>query len=147
MLKFKRVEYTTLNSRQMETFNFQKVSGLLAEYGYATLRLTDDWNGADFLAVHVNGITTLRVQLKGRLTFRQKYMKKNLWLCFRYDGLVCLYPHDTLLTHTLKVTNIARTKSWLKPDGGYSFRTPPEALVTALKKYCLGCESAPAATT
>ena len=37
--KFKHVEYTALNARQKETFNFQKVSGLLAEYGFATLTL------------------------------------------------------------------------------------------------------------
>ena len=145
MPKFQRIEYSLLNSRQKETFNFQKVSGLLAEYGYATLRLTDDWNGADFLAVHVDGTTTLRVQLKGRLTFHKKYEGKNLWVCFRHDGLVYLYPHDTLLAQALKITTIGSTESWRKPMGGYSFPAPPEVLVAALRKYCLGHESTPAA--
>ena len=45
---FQKVAYGQLNSRQQEIFNFQKVSGLLADFAYATYRLTDDWNGADF---------------------------------------------------------------------------------------------------
>jgi hypothetical protein len=145
MPQFQRVAYSALNSKQQEIFNFQKVSGLLAEYGYATLRLSDDWNGADFLAVHIDGKTTLRVQLKGRLTFQKKYQGKNLWVCFRHNGLVYLYPHDSLLAHALKVTNIGSTESWRKENGGYSFPGPPESLAAALRKHCLGHESTPTA--
>ena len=76
MQRFSVVRYEDLNSRQQEIFNFQKVSGVLADYGFATLRLTDDWNGADFLAVHVDGKTFLRVQLKGRLTFEKSTWDK-----------------------------------------------------------------------
>ena len=138
--KFSRVNYSTLNAKQKEIFNFQKVAGLLAEYGYAALRLSDDWNGADFLAVHIDGATMLRVQLKGRLTFEKKYRKKSLWICFRYKGLVYLYPHDKVLAKALQVTNIGQTKSWIKTNGGYSFPKPPVSLVSALEKYCLGHE-------
>jgi hypothetical protein len=141
MPRFRRVRYDELNSRQQEIFNFQKVSGLLAEYGYATLRLTDDWNGADFIAVHVDGRTVLRVQLKGRLTFQKKYIRRNLWVCFRHCGLVYLYPHDQLLKHAMKCTNIANTKAWLGPNGGYSFPVPPQLMQATLNKYCLGRES------
>lgn len=77
MPNFSIVRYEELNSRQQEIFNFQKVSGVLAEYGFAAYRLTDDWNGADFLAVHIDGKTFLRVQLKGRLTFEKKYLGQN----------------------------------------------------------------------
>jgi hypothetical protein len=52
---FHRVEYQHLNSRQQENYNFQKVPGRLADYGFNCLRLNDDWQGADFLAVHVSG--------------------------------------------------------------------------------------------
>lgn len=142
--KFERVEYSKLKSRQKETFNFQKVSGLLAEYGYATLHLNDDWNGADFLAVHINGKNTLKVQLKGRLTFRKNYRKQDLWVCFRDNGMVFLYPHDLLLEHALKKTNIANTESWQKDNGGYSFPSLPKSLSVELQKFCLGQESTPA---
>jgi len=141
MVTFLRVKYADINSRQQEIFNFQKVSGLLADFGFATYRLTDDWNGADFLAVHFDGSSFLRVQLKGRLTFEKKYQGKDLWVCFRHAGLVYLYPHDGLLAEALKVTNIGNTKSWLKSNGGYSSRTPPKSLEEKLKPYCLGHES------
>jgi hypothetical protein len=47
---FKRVGYRDLNSRQQEAFNFQKVSAVLADYGFTTIRLSSDWRGADFIA-------------------------------------------------------------------------------------------------
>jgi hypothetical protein len=141
LLKFERVAYATLNSRQKEIYNFQKVSGLLAEYGFATLRLTDDWSGADFLAVHVNGATILRVQLKGRMTFEHKYTNKDIWICFRHKGVVYLYPHDDLLNVALRKTNIGNTESWNKSGGGYSFPSPPAVLQTDLLAFCLGKET------
>jgi hypothetical protein len=144
MPRFRQVAYKSLNSRQKETFNFQKVSGVLADYGYATILLTDDWNGADFLAVHVNGRTVLRVQLKGRLTFAKKYIGRSLWVCFRQHGLVYLYPHDQLLVKALKLTNIANTASWRKQQGAYSFPSPPKSLAAVLRKHCLGSEGAAA---
>lgn len=64
---FSRVEYSCLNSRQKENFNYQKIAGVLADYGFITHRLSDDWNGADFIAQHIDGVLFLRVQLKGGL--------------------------------------------------------------------------------
>ncbi|PTR05365.1 hypothetical protein C8R32_12329 [Nitrosospira sp. Nsp5] len=109
MTTFQRIKYADLNSRQKEIFNFQKVSCLLADFGFATYRLTDDWNGADFLAVPFDGSAILRVQLKGRLTFEKKYQDKGLWVCFRHVNLVYLYPHDALLSELLKVSNVGNT--------------------------------------
>jgi hypothetical protein len=143
MITFKRIKYNDINSRQQEIFNFQKVSALLADYGYATYRLTDDWNGADFLAVHFNGSDLLRVQLKSRLAFEHKYRGKDLWVCFRHAGHVYLYPHDELMNEALKITKISQTESWKKPNGGYSYPAPPKVLLEKLKRYCLGQESVP----
>lgn len=69
---FERVTYESLNARQKESYNFQKISAVLAEFGFVTIRLSDDWKGADFLAQHNEG-GTLKVQLKSRLTFQKKY--------------------------------------------------------------------------
>jgi hypothetical protein len=145
MTIFQRVEYNDLNSRQREIYNFQKVSGLLADFGFATYRLIDDWEGADFLAVPFNGSEILRVQLKGRLTFDKKYEGKDLWVCFRHAGSVYLYPHDIVLSEMLNTTNIGNTASWLKPDGCYHFPHLSKFLEEQLKPYCLGQESSPAA--
>jgi hypothetical protein len=36
-----RIRYEQLNPRQQESYNFQKVSAVLADYGFTTIRLTD----------------------------------------------------------------------------------------------------------
>lgn len=43
------------HNRLPEAYNFQKVSGVLADFSFATIRLTDDWQGADFIAQHIDG--------------------------------------------------------------------------------------------
>jgi hypothetical protein len=35
---------------------------VLADYGFLTMRLSDDWQGADFIAQHIDG-AFLKVQL------------------------------------------------------------------------------------
>ena len=61
-LNLRRIDYALLNARQKENFNFQKLSAVLADFGFVTMRLTDDWGGADFIAQHTDGETFLRVQ-------------------------------------------------------------------------------------
>ena len=56
-MKLVKIRYQDLNSRQQESFNYQKISGVLADYGFVTIRLSDDWKGADFLAQHIHGET------------------------------------------------------------------------------------------
>ena len=60
-----KIEYKDLNSRQQENYNFHKIAADLAEYGYSCMWLNDDWQGADFIANHIDGDTFLKVQLKG----------------------------------------------------------------------------------
>ena len=79
---FKKIAYNKLNARQKELFNFQKIAATLADYGFNCIKLSDDWQGADFLAYHLDGLTTLRVQLKSRLDIREKYRGKNIWMAF-----------------------------------------------------------------
>ena len=63
-MNFKKIIYSKLNSRQKENYNYQKVSSVLADYGFQTIKLSDDWKGADFLAQHTDGKTSLKIQLK-----------------------------------------------------------------------------------
>src|SRR6266481_1180700 len=95
--QFQRIRYADLNGRQQESYNYQKVSAALADFGFVTMRLSDDWRGADFIAQHVDGTTFLRVQLKGRLTFDKKYRDRDIHICFPCDGHWFIYPHDELL--------------------------------------------------
>ena len=136
-IKFRLIDYKDLNARQKENYNFQKVSAVLAEYGFVTLRLTDDWQGADFIAQHIDGKTFLRVQLKGRLTLNKKYQGKGLYVAFPHKGNWYIYEHDKLLKKVLTVKGIAKTKSW-SVKGGYSFPTLGEKLLSLLEPYKVG---------
>lgn len=97
-MKLQRIRYQDLNAKAKEMFNFHKASAKLADYGFTTMWLNNDWQGADFLAVHYDGQTFLKVQLKSRLSFSEKYRNKNLYICFICDQQdFYLYPHDEVL--------------------------------------------------
>jgi hypothetical protein len=87
-MRWKPIKYSGLKARQKENFNFQKLSAVLADYGYAAIRLSDDWAGADFIAVHVRSEEpVLRIQLKSRLTFEKQYCGKDLCIAFPDRGM------------------------------------------------------------
>ena len=133
---FDLVEYSTLNSRKQEAYNFQKVSAVLADYGFTTIRLTSDWGGADFIAQHWDGSTFLKIQLKGRLIFDKKYLGRDLYVCFPYGGGWYLYPHDEFLKTVLAETKIGETRSW-KVRGAYSFPSIPRRMWELLEPHRL----------
>ena len=134
--RFKRVRYENLNARQQEAYNFQKVSAVLADYGFTTIRLSGDWRGADFIAQHMDGLTFLKIQLKGRLTFDKKYQGRDLHVCFRNEDEWYVYPHDELLDHVLEITRISRTVSW-KRRGLYHYPSLSRRLRELLAPYRL----------
>ena len=96
-MKLVHIRYDDLNSRQQERYNFQNIAGLLADYGFSSIKLDDDWQGADFLAQHIDGFNFIKVQLKGRLTFDKKYIGKNIFIAFPYLKSWYLFNHDELL--------------------------------------------------
>ncbi|MFZ3210893.1 MAG: hypothetical protein WA188_05210 [Terriglobales bacterium] len=145
-ITFNRIPYGNLNSRQREAYNFQKVSAVLADYGYITIRLSSDWGGADFIAQHCDGRTFLKIQLKSRLTFDEKYRRRDLYVCFPSGDEWFLYPHDELLEEVLRATNIPNTDSW-KQHGAWSFPTISRALREMLQPYRLVAEEARGITT
>ena len=125
---FKKVVYGELNSRQQENYNFQKVSAHLADYGYNCLRLSDDWQGADFIACHIDGNRFLKVQLKGRLTIEKKYIGKDIYVAFCHGDTWYAYPHDEMMNLLLANEKTKASSSW--EDGGYSW---PHLSVANLK--------------
>ena len=135
-MKFKKIKYTDLNSRQKEIFNFQKVAGVLAEYGFNCIKLADDWQGADFLAYHKDGKETLKIQLKSRLTIDKKYQGKNLYMAFPLSGAWCLINHEELVKLIGKSTNWLKTDSWLV-NGSYSSNKPNQKLLESLQDNIL----------
>ena len=129
------IRYEDLNSRQQESYNFQQVSAILADYGFTTIRLTDDWRGADFIAQHINGTTFLKIQLKGRLTLDRKYQHRDIHICFRSGGQWYLYPHDSVMEQILASSNVSNTKSWT--DGLYTFPSLSKELQALLEPFRL----------
>ena len=144
------VSYGDLNSRQKENFNFQEVSALLAQFGFMTIRLSSDWESADFIAQHIDGITFLKVQLKGSFAIDKKFQGKDLYICFpdcpfpnRKTWYLC--PHDKLVSEAIEVTNIGNTAAWLV-DGFYRAAKPPKLLQPFLEVFALRkIEPAPSA--
>lgn len=120
--KYNRISYSTLNSKQKENYNFHKVAGTLADYGFNSLRLNDDWQGADFIAVHISGSEMLKIQLKGRFTIDKKYIGKDLFIAFIEKEQIKLYYHDDAIN--MMPSNISESKSWLE-NGLYSWNKTP----------------------
>jgi hypothetical protein len=133
-VRLKRIKYAGLTARQRENFNFQKLSAVLADYGFTTLRLSDDWDGADFIAVSVGGTEVLRVQLKGRLTFRKAYRGKNLFIAFPDGQDWLVFPHDEVLEEILAHSSVKDTVSW-STHGGYSWPRVPKKYRELLEPY------------
>lgn len=136
-LTFKKISYELeLNGQQQEAYNFQKVSAVLADFGYITIPLSNDWNGADFIAQDRDGVTFLKVQLKSRLTFSINYCNKQLYICFR-DGMQgpwYIYDHDELLKDVDAKGNIAKSETW-KAKKPYHFPTLSPHLKALLEPY------------
>ena len=135
---FEPVDYTKLNARQQENYNFHQIAARLAVYGYNSIRLTDDFEGADFIALHVDGETLLRVQLKGRLSFHAKYYGKNLHIAFRDGKDVFVYPHDELRTRLKDAGFLDRSKSdrWIE-EGSRNWPSIPAEVRPLLDDYKL----------
>lgn len=116
----KKIEYSELNARQKENYNFHKVASKLADYGFNSMRLNDDWQGADFIAV--KGDDMLKVQLKGRFTIDKKYIGKDIFITFRENGVEKIYFHDDAVE--IISDNIKQSKSWSE-EGSYSWNKTP----------------------
>ncbi len=110
--RFERTRFDDLTARQKEVFNFQKIAATLADYGFNCIKLADDWQGADFLAYHINGTTTLKVQLKSRVTIDQKYCGKDIWMTFPHEGYWYLIEHDRLIDKVREHTNWLSSDAW-----------------------------------
>lgn len=135
-LALTRIQYRQLNARQQENFNFHKVSARLADYGFNCLRLNDDWQGADFIACHIDGQTFLRVQLKGRLCLDKKYFGKGIHIAFGSNSDWFLYPHDEMADFIEAQGRINDSRSW-KEHRSYSWPHPPKWVTGKLNEYRL----------
>lgn len=137
-MSFEKVSYDSLNAPQRELFNFQKCAATLADFGFNCIKLADDWQGADFLAYHLDGTTTLRVQLKSRLAIQKNYHGKDIWMAFPHKGHWYLIEHDVLVKKVGAHTKWLETESWKKTKGGYTSKSVNPSLLESLDENKLG---------
>jgi len=128
---FRPVPYDERNARQKELFNFQKIAATLADYGFNCIKLADDWQGADFIAYNVTDTSTLKVQLKSRLTINKKYCGKDIWIAFPHKSSWYLVQHDCLVEKVREHTDWLIADSWTKMDG-YSSTSINSGLLESL---------------
>lgn len=129
-----RINCAKLNGRQQKNYNILKLSAALADYGFVTSRLTEDRPSTDFIVQHLDGQTSLKILLKGRLYFEKKFRGKNLHIAFLKDTDWYLYPHDELLEKVLATTNVGKTSSWID-KGVYHYPSLSKQMIDLLKPY------------
>ena len=130
-MKLNKTDYNELNSRQKENMNFHRVAYELSKYGYNSMRLNDDYQGADFISIHPDG-EILKVQLKSRFTLSKKYIGKDLYIAFIEDDEAKIFAHDKAIP-LLKGSTL-KTDSWAN-SGAYSWGKTPlyfEEIITKL---------------
>jgi len=137
-LTLTKVPYKKLSGKAKETYNFQKVSAMLVDYGFATNWLNVDFESADFIAAHFNGVDIIKVQLKSRITISKKYMGKgkDIYICFPLGDSFCLVSHNKLVQYIGKATDWLKSYSWRK-NNGYSAAQPSKKLKELLAKHLL----------
>ena len=133
---FDHVRYEDLTSRQQENYNFQKLASRLADYGYNCLRLSDDWQGADFIACHIDGNSFIKVQLKGRLSIDRKYDEKEVYIAFNENDQWYIYPHDKLRDELLDMGLMSGTVSW-EERGMYNWPGLTKRLAEHMARYAI----------
>ncbi len=137
-----RIKYAELNSRQKESYNFHKLAAILADFGYTSLWLNDDYLGADFIAV---GLTDVRkVQLKSRFTVDKKYAGKSIFVAAPIQANWYLYPHDATVQFLEERSIYVGSVSWA--NGAYSTAAPSPHIIDFLAQYRLDGSTAPPAT-
>jgi hypothetical protein len=137
-ITFRSIRYKELNDKQKEAFNYQKLSAVLADFGFVTIPLSNDWNGADFLVQTHDGKTFYKVQLKSRFTFDKKYQDKELYICFRdgENGPWYMYNHAELLKIVQEDSKIKieESRTW-ENNKPYHFPTLSKDLKKLLEPY------------
>ena len=135
-MKLTRICYQALSLKHRKIYDFQKVSGLLADYGYNCNIPLDIWKGDEFLAHHIDG-HTLKVRLKGRMLIDKRYEGKDLYLCFPANCIWYLVPYDELLRIVEDVLpGTFKTLSWER--GQYSWPNPPGLVIERLTEFRIG---------
>lgn len=136
-LRRANISYINLNSKQQEAYNFQLISAVLALKGFSTMKLSDDYNGADFLAQDMLDGEIFKIQLKGCFTLAKKYVGKDIFIAFTDRKHWYVYPHDLLMRQVAEFNNYENTESWKSKSSMYTFPRLTKKLYEVLGEYRL----------
>ena len=130
--------YESFSSKEKESYNISKLIRLMADYGYLEhMRINGDKNGADIIFYRSMDCAVLKVQLKGRLTFKKSYQCKELFVAYpvHKNNKISwyIYDHDNLLNYVLRETDISNTSSWAV-KGSYSWPSAPSHILSQITK-------------
>lgn len=135
-LDLARLSPGRMGTKALEIYNFQKLAALLADYGLESMRLVNDWKGADFIAYNANTNTTLSIQLKSTgISVCKKYENKDLYIAFTgNEGEWYLIDYDEL--ETLVPRSWFESETW-QSKGSYYSRTISRKMQEKLRPYRL----------
>jgi hypothetical protein len=119
--------------RQEKIYNFQKISSLLADYGYNCTRLPNEWGEADFLAYNTKENKKLKIQLKTKLTICKEYLGEDFFITFPCNNDWYLINHDKLVDVVGKITTYLNTNSWKKGKRFYDTLKPSKKLLKEIE--------------
>jgi hypothetical protein len=126
------VKMNKLTSDAIEVVNRNALVTVALNQGYnAYLPVYD--NGIDLILHNEATGDTRLVQLKGRWTINQKYLRRNIWIAFPDRGNWYVAPHDEMVRLGERHT---RTASWAK--GEYSKMPLSETDCEDLAEYRFG---------
>lgn len=129
-MRFERVPCGSRYARQKENFNDRKVAARPVDYGFAGIRPSDDFEGADFIALHVDG----DAMSKGRMTFDRKYVGKGLHVAFPLGERVFVYPRDEVPDDVARRQAFSSNRAWLD-DGLVHWGSSPAWALAALEPW------------
>ena len=107
-----QIEYPSVHCKAQETYNFHKMAAILADYGSNGLWFNNDWNGADSIAIHIDGISDFKSQLKDAVSCAQKYRAKKLYIAFFELSDLYIDAHNFVLHKWKMIFQIRR--GWKK---------------------------------
>jgi hypothetical protein len=119
------------DGRLIEMANRQEVLSIAMRFGFnAFVPLIDQ--GIDFILHRETDGRLLKVQLKSRWTIQRKYVGRDLYMAFPFDGTWCIAAHDAMIAW-IEGSQLAESESW-RVGGSYSASKPPKFLRSKLEK-------------
>ena len=134
-MMFVRIKPNELTPRQRKTWKFHKLASRLADYGFSCIRLSDGWQGADFIACHIDS-SFFKVRLETRLHIERRYSAKELFIAFSENNRWYIYPHDQLRDELLDMGYMSGTLSW-EDRGIYNWPGLTQRLAEHMEKYVI----------